>query len=434
MQANIESIGALERRLGVSVPRDSVVAEMEARLKRLARTVKMHGFRPGKVPMEVVSRQYGSQVRQEVLGDMLQKGFNEAVRDQKLRVAGYPRFEPKQTAENTSDFEFNATFEVYPDVVLGDLSQIGIELPVSTVSPADVDKTIGILLKQRVRYELIERPAITGDRINIDYSGKIDGVEFAGGKAEKFVVVLGEGRLLPDFENVIPGMSAGQEKTFKMVFPADYHGKEVAGKTAVFDLKLNSVEEAVLPQVGEEFARSLGIEDGDTAKMRSEIQENLEREVARRIKAKVKEQVMQMLLDNAPVTAPKALVDMEVKQLMDNARKDLQSRGVRAEDITLSPEYFNKQAERRVSLGIILGDLVKTHDLRAKPEQVRTVVEDFAQGYENPDEVIKWHFAASERLNEAESIVMEDNVVEWVLAKVEKKNKEVTFNELMGKS
>ena len=434
MQANLENIGALERRLGISVPRDSVITEMEARLKRLARTVKMHGFRPGKVPMDVVSRQYGSQVRQEVLGDMLQKGFNEAIREQKLRVAGYPRFEPKQMGENTADFEFNATFEVYPDVVLGDLSHVGIELPVSQVSLEDVNKTIGILLKQRVRYEPAERPAAIGDRINIDYCGRIDGVEFAGGKAEKFSVILGEGRLLKDFENVIPGMSAGQEKTFEMTFPADYHGKEVAGKVAVFDLKLSSVEGPILPQVGEEFARSLGIEGGDTEKMRSEIQANLERELERRIKARIKEQVMQVLLDNAPVTAPKALVEMEVKQLMENARKDLQSRGVRVEDIALSPEYFSKQAERRVGLGIILGDLVKAHDLRAKPEQVRAVVEDFAQGYEHPDEVVKWHFAAPERLSEAESIVLEDNVVEWVLGKVEKKNKEVTFNELMGKS
>lgn len=434
MQSNVEDLGALERRLNVSIPQEKIETEIESRLKRLARTAKIHGFRPGKVPLKIVMQQYGPQVRQEVMGDVLQRNFSEAVREQKLRVAGYPHFEPKQGAENAAQFEFSATFEVYPDVILGDLSGTRIDRPVVSVIGSDVDKTLEILRKQRVQYEPAARPAVTGDRVTIDYRGVIDGVEFDGGKAENFALVLGEGRLLKDFEEPLVGMSAGQSKTFEVTFPADYHGKEVAGKTATFEVKLNSVEAAKLPEVDAEFARSLGVGDGSIGKMREEIGANLEREVSKRVKARVKEQVMQALLDATAIQAPKALVEQELERLMQDARNDLESRGMNAKNVPLPRDLFYERAQRRVNLGLILGEVVRINGLHAKPEQVRAVVEDLAQSYENPAEVVKWHYASRDRLNEAESAVLEDNVVTWVLEKVAVADKPMTLDELMGKS
>lgn len=434
MQSNVENLGALERRLSVSVPHETIETEMENRLKRLARTAKIPGFRPGKVPLRIVQQQYGPQLREEVLGDVLQKSFSEAVREQKLRLAGPPRFEPKAAAESASEFEFSATFEVYPDVVLGDLSAASIEQPMVKVIPADVDKTLEVVRKQRVQYQPAERPAAAGDRVSIDYRGVIDGVEFAGGKAEGFTLVLGEGRLLKDFEEPLIGMSAGQSKTFEVTFPADYHGKDVAGKIATFEVKLNRVEAPELPEVNAEFAKSLGVADGDMQKMRDEIQANLEREVSKRVKAKIKAQVMQALLDTTKIEAPKVLVEQELERLMQDARSDLEARGMKAADIALPQDLFWEQAQRRVGMGLILAELVKVHNLQAKPEQVRAVVEDLAHSYENPGEVVKWHYSSPDRLHEAESAVLEDNVVAWVLEKVTVVDKAVTLDELMGRS
>jgi trigger factor len=434
MQSNIEDLGALERRLSVSIPQEKIETEVENRLKKLAQTARIHGFRPGKVPLKIVTQQYGPQVRQEVLGDVLKKNFSEAVREQNLRVAGYPRFEPKQAEGKTSDFEFSATFEVYPEVVLRDLAHVRIEKPVVKVAQSDVDHTVETLRRQRVQYEPVERPALAGDRINIDYHGLVDGTEFAGGKAENFTLVLGEGRLLKDFETPLVGMSAGQSKTFEVAFPEDYHGKEVAGKTVVFEVRLNGVESSRLPDVDEEFTRSLGVADGDMRKMRREIEANLEREVSQRVKMKTKEQVMQALLDSTEILAPKALVEMEAERLMQDARKDLASRGMSAKNMALPPELFQERARRRVSLGLILGELVKVHGLYPKPEQVRAVVEDLSQSYENPSEVVKWHYAEPDRLQDVESAVLEDNVVAWVLDLVAVEDRPMTVDELMGKT
>ena len=434
MQSNVENIGGLERRLSVSVPHEAIETEMESRLKRLARTAKVPGFRPGRVPLHIVQQQYGPQVRQEVLGDVLQKSFSEAVREQKLRLVGSPHFEPKTTTGNTSEFEFSATFEVYPDVVLGDLSGVSIEQPVVNVIPADIDKTLEVVRKQRVKYQSVERQANEGDRVSIDYSGTIDGVEFAGGKAEGFSLVLGEGRLLKDFEGPLIGMVADQSKTFEVTFPADYHGKDVAGKIATFVVKLNSVEAPELPEVNAEFAKSLGVADGDVEKMRGEIQINLEREITKRKKARIKSQVMQALLDTTKIDAPKVLVEQERARLMQDARRDLEARGMKTTDISLPSELFQEQAQRRVNLGLILAELVKVQKLQAGPEQVRGVVEDLAQSYENPGEVVNWHYSSPDRLSEIESAVLEDNVVVWVLEKVASVDKPVTFDELMGKS
>ena len=434
MQSNVETLGPLERRLNVTVSQEKIETEVESRLKRIARTAKIRGFRSGKVPLKIVLQQYGPQVRQEVMGDVLQKSFGEAVLEQKLRVAGYPRFEAKEVTENALQFEFSATFEVYPDVIPGDLKSTDIEQPVMQVSPADVDKAIKIMRKQRTQYNVVERPVLAGDRINIDYHGVIDGVEFDGSSANKFLLNLGEGQFLKDFEEQMIGMSTEQSKMFEVIFPVNYHGKEIAGKTATFEVKLNGVEEPKLPELNADFARSLGIAEGGVEKMHGEVQANLEREVSKRIKTRIKENVMQALLDTTTIETPKVLVALELDRLMQSTRNDLKERGMKVKDVPLPPDLFQEQAQRRVNLGLIMAELVKTYDLHAKPEQVRALVENFAQSYENPGEVVKLHYSSKERLNEAESAVLEDNVVAWVLEKANVVEKVVTFDELMGES
>jgi trigger factor len=432
MQANLENLGQLERRLSVALPAEQIDAEVENRLKRLARTVKVHGFRPGKVPLKVVAQQYGSNVREEVMGDALQRSFSDAVRQQNLRVAGYPRFEVKPAAPGGGQFEFSAIFEVYPEVKIADLSKVAVERPSVQVGEAEVDKTIDILRKQHASYDPVQRGAAVDDRISIDYRGTLDGVEFKGGQATGYQMVLGEGRMIEGFEEQVTGMKAGETKKFDLTFPEDYHGRELAGKTATFEVTLNEVAEPRLPEADAAFAKSLGIEDGDVAKMRAEIKANLEREVKKRIQVKVREQVMQALLDNVQLELPKALLEAEIESLMQQARADLQGRGVNIADIPLDPAIFDEKARKRVALGLILAELVRTHSLTAKPEQVRAMVDEHAQSYEHPQEVLNWYYGSAERLREVESLALEDNVVQWVLEQTKVEDKPTAFDELMG--
>lgn len=430
MQATVENLSPLERRIRISVPRTQIETEVEARLKRLAKTAKVHGFRPGKVPLKIVAQQYGGEVRREVLGETMERSIAEALHEQQLRVAGYPRLE--SVSEDAGDVvEFSATFEVYPEVKLGDLSGVTIERPQVAVTEEDVDKTIEILRKQRTTFEPVDRPAQPGDRVEVDYRATIDGQPFAGGEAEDYQLTLGEGRTLKAFEDGILGMKPGETRSIQVTFPEDYHGREVAGKTATFELRLKRVLEPRLPEVGPEFAKSLGVEDGDLAKMRAEIRANLEREVAKRIEARVKEQVMQALLDTTPVELPQALVEIETQRLQQHAREDLARRGMKG-DIPIPADMFRESAERRVKLGLILAELVKAHDLHATPEQVRAVVEDFAQAYERPEDIVNWYYQEPGRLAEAESLALERNVVNWVLGVAKVVDKPITFDELMG--
>ncbi len=431
MQATIEKVSNLERRLNVTLPAQEINAEVENRLKRLARDMRMHGFRPGKVPFRLVQQQYGGKVRQEVLGDALQKTFGEAVRSQNLRVAGYPRFEEKRV-EGEDNVEYSATFEIYPDIEIADISQASIERPVVEVGDAEVDKTIEILRKQRVHYHAAERGAKEGDRITIDYTGTHEGQEFEGGSGKDHTTVLGEGRLLADFEKAVAGLRAGESRTFELTFPEDYHGKEMAGKAATFSVTVKQIDEPHLPEVDAEFAKQLGIADGDIAKMRADIKANLEREVRRRIHARVKDQVMKTLLEHAKLDLPNALVDMEIERLMAGMRQDLAGRGLKAEDIPMPREAFEPEARKRVGLGLIVSDLVRQHNLQAKPDQIKTVVKDYAESYERPEEVMRWYYQSADRLREVESLVLEDNVVQWVLSQAKAVDKPGDFDELMG--
>jgi len=434
MQSNLETLGSLERRLSVTLPAADIDNEVESRLKRLSRTVKMHGFRPGKVPLKVVAQQYGPQVRQEVLGDAMQKSFGEAVRNQNLRVAGYPRFDLKPPADGAPEFQYSATFEVYPDFKVGDIANSTIERPHLEVSEAEVDRTVEIMRKQRASYETAQRAARNEDRVTIDFRGSMDGAEFQGSSSSGQQTVLGEGRLLPEFEASVIGMRAGESKTFDVRFPDDYHGREVAGKTARFEVTVKEVAGPVLPAVDAGFAKSLGVADGDIARMRAEIRANVEREVKAKLKVRLREQVMQALLDATRMETPKALLQIEIQRMQEGMRRELIARGVKVNDATPLPaDRFEQQARRRVNLGLIFGELVKSHTLYARPEQVRAMVDEQAQSYERPEEVVKWVYAAPERLREIESVAVEDNIVAWALGVAKVTDKTMSFDELMGK-
>jgi trigger factor len=429
--ANVETLGTLERRVSMTLPADDIERQIDARLKQLARNVRMPGFRPGKVPMKIVAQTYGPQVRSEVLGDAVQKSFSDAVKEANLRVAGYPRIEKKDGADEQA-LEFSATFEVYPEVKLGDIGAAKIEKPVVKVDDASVDKTIEILRKQRVRFAPAQRPAADGDKLTVDFNGTIDGEPFDGGKAENFVFELGAGRMLPEFETAARGMSEGESKEFPLKFPDDYHGKEVAGKQATFTLSLKKLEQPQLPEIDAEFAKALGVADGDVAKMRAEIRGNVEREVAKRVEARIKGQALQALLDSTPLELPKSLIDMEAQQLVERASADLQARGIKPEQVPLGPSAFADTAKRRVALGLLIGELACAESLQPKPAEVRALVEQEAASYESPAEVVKWFYMQPQRLAEMEGVALEANVVKWILAKARVTEKEMPFDELMG--
>ncbi len=429
----METLEGLERRVSMTLPATDIERQVDARLKQLSRNIKMPGFRPGKVPMKLVAQTYGPQVRSEVLSESVQKSFNDAVKEANLKVAGFPRIE-KKDGTDAAALEFSATFEVYPEVKLGDLSNAKIERPQVSVDDAAVDKTIEILRKQRTRFVSVERGAKDGDRVTVDFEGTIDGQPFQGGSAQNFVFGIGDGRMLPEFNTAATGMSPAESKTFELTFPADYHGKEVAGKKASFKLTLTKVDEPQLPEVDAEFAKALGIADGDIEKMRREIRTNVERETNKRVEARVKNQVLEALLAAAPLELPKSLVQMEQQQLIERAAADLQARGIKPEQVPLDPAAFEATAKRRVALGLIIGELARVENLQPKPAEVRAVVEQEAQTYESPAEVVKWFYMQPQRLSEMEGVALEANVVKWVLSKAKVVDKPVPFDELMETS
>jgi trigger factor len=439
----VEILEKLERRVTLNVLMSDMDTEIEKRLKVRARTAKAPGFRPGKVPMKMVSAQYGAVVQGEVLNELLDRAFRAVSTEHNLRVAGYPRIEPKGDENVDGAIVFQATFEVYPEVKIGDLAGVEIAQSKSEVTDAEIDKTIDILRKQRVHFHTKgvhdahgdggpDTSAQNGDRVTVDFVGKIDGVEFAGGKADDYPFVLGEGRMLAEFEQAVLGLKAGEAKTFNMTFPDDYHGKDVAGKTAEFTITVKNVEWAHLPDIDENLAKSLGIADGDMQKMRDDIRGNLEREVGSRVKAKTKTNVMDALLKVAELDVPKVLLQQDSERLAEMTREDMRQRGMNVNDMPFPAELFNEQADRRVRLGLILSELVKMHELRATGDQIKAHVEDFAKAYEDPQQVVKYYFGDRQRLAEVEALVIEENVVNFVLSKAKVTESVVSFDELMG--
>ncbi|WP_198115418.1 trigger factor [Massilia rhizosphaerae] len=441
MATAVENLGKLERRLTLSFPLSDVRTEVEKRLKKQAKTARAPGFRPGKVPLKMVAAQYGYQIESDVLNDKVGRAFNDAANEAQLRVAGMPKIEPKQDAPEGM-LSFDATFEVYPEVSLPSLADIEIETVKTDVTDAEIDKTIDILRKQRVHYHTKgeagehgdggEPVAANGDRVTVDFVGVIDGVEFAGGKAEDYAFVLGEGRMLPEFEAATVGLKVGESKTFPLAFPEDYHGKDVAGKTAEFTITLKKLEWAHLPEVDAEFAKSLGIEDGSIEKMRDDIKVNLEREVGARIKARNKEAVMDALVKHTEMDVPKVMIEQDSQRLAEQTRQDMAQRGMDVKSLPFPADLFATKAERRVRLGLILSQLVQENSLQATQEQVKAQIEDFSQSYEDPREVLKYYYSDRRRLGEVEALVLEENVVNYVLGKAKVTTKDIAFDELMG--
>jgi trigger factor len=441
MATAVENLGKLERRLTISFPLSEVRTEVEKRLKKQAKTARAPGFRPGKVPLKMVAAQYGYQIESDVLNDKVGQAFGQAADEAQLRVAGMPKIEPKQDAPEGM-LAFDATFEVYPEVTLPDLAGIEVETVKADVTDAEIDKTIDILRKQRVHFHTKgeagehgtggEPVAENGDRVTVDFVGTIDGVEFQGGKAEDYAFVLGEGRMLPEFETATVGLKVGESKTFPLPFPEDYHGKDVAGKTAEFTITLKKLEWAHLPEVDAEFAKSLGIEDGSVEKMREDIKVNLEREVNARIKARNKEAVMDALVKHTEMDVPKVMIDQDSQRLAEQTRQDMAQRGMDVSSLPFPADLFATKAERRVRLGLILSQLVQDNSLQATQEQVKAQIEDFAQSYEDPKEVLKYYYNDRRRLGEVEALVLEENVVNYVLGKAKVSAKEIGFDELMG--
>ncbi|KOF55267.1 MULTISPECIES: trigger factor [unclassified Achromobacter] len=434
MQPVVETLSGLERRVDLAVSVADVEKEVQAQLKRVARTAKVPGFRPGKAPLAMLERSHGPGIRYDVINSQVGRAFEAAIDGAKLRVAGAPSLEPKTEGAAEGTLAFTATFEVYPEVAVPDLSTLSVTRYDTAVTDAEVEKTLDVLRKQRATYEARDgRAAQDGDRVTLDFAGTIDGVPFDGGKAENFAFVLGQGRMLPEFEEAAGGLKAGETKVFPLKFPDDYQGKEVAGKTAEFTITVKEVAEGVLPEVNGEFAKSLGQPEGDVEKLKADIRSNIEREVKARSQGRTKASVMDALVEAGKFDVPKALVDNDVQSRVAAAREELKQRGVpNAESVPIPAEAFAAESERRVRLGLLVSELVKQAQLQAKPEQVRARIEEFAQNYEQPAQVVSYYLSDRQRRAEIEAIVLEDNVVAHVLEKAKVTEEKVPFDQLMG--
>lgn len=434
MQPVVEIVSGLERRVDLVVSVADIEKEVQAQLKRVARTAKVQGFRPGKAPLSLIERSHGPGIRYDVINSEIGRALDKVLEEAKVQVAGTPNVEPKTDGVDEGSMAFSATFEVYPEVSVPDLTTLEVKRVQATVGDDEVQRTIDILRKQRANYEVTEdRAAQDSDRVTLDFAGTIDGVAFEGGSAENFPFVLGEGRMLPEFETAVGGMKAGESKTFPLAFPEDYGSEAVAGKTAEFTITVKDVAIAVLPEMNDEFAKSLGQPEGDVSKLLAEVRSNIERETKARAQARTKSSVMDALAVACTFDVPKALIATDSEGRVAQAREELKQRGVpNADTMPIPAEAFAAESERRVRLGLLVSELVKTADLQAKPEQVRARIEEFAQNYEQPADVVAYYLADRQRRAEIEAIVLEDNVVEYVLANAKVTDEDIAFDELMG--
>lgn len=431
MDVTVEVTEGLERRMKVQVPAERVDAEVEDRLKNLRGRARIDGFRPGKVPLSVVRSKFGGQVRQEVLGEVLQSSFYEAVTQEKLRPVGGPKIEP-QVMEPGKALEYTAVFEVYPEIEIGDIAAIAVKRPQVEVTDADIDKVIDRLRKQRTEWKPVERGAQEGDRLKLNFTGTVDGEEFTGGKGSDVPLVLGSGSFIPGFEEQLQGVSKGEQKTLNVTFPEEYHAKDLAGKAAQFAVEVLDVEEPELPEVDEAFVKTFQIADGSVESFRAEIRQNMERELADAVKARVKQQVMDGLLEVNTVDVPRALVEGEIDRLAAQTKEQMMMGQHQSKDLQLPRSMFEDQAERRVALGLLLAEISRKHDLKVDADRVRNTIERFASSYEQPDEVVKWYYANQEHLSNVESMVLEDQLVDWVLEQANISDEPMDFDALMS--
>ena len=432
MSVTIEKLEGLERSLQLELPWADIEAAVQKRVQATQKRARVDGFRPGKAPLRMIESMYGAGIRDEVLNDSLRHKFGEIVDSEDIRLAGLLAFDAVEAQDDEKVFKVNARFEVFPEITVGSLADQEIEKVVCEVGDEEVEKTIDILRRQRTRYNRVERAAQNDDRVIIDFAGTIDGIPFEGGSAKNYPFILGQGQMLPEFEAGVSGLKEGESKDVEVKFPEDYHGKDVAGKTAVFAITLHNVAEPVLPEVDEQFARALGIEDGDTVKMREEVRKNVAREVKRRVDGKNRDAVMAALRQSHDFPLPQVLVNEEAARLAEEMKKNLASQGMDPAQLNLPAEMFAERAAERVALGLLLPVIVEENKLHASDEQIRKLVLEFAESYEDPEEVAEWYFADRNRLSGVANLALENNVVEFVLGKAKTTEKSLSFDEIMA--
>lgn len=431
MQVSVETTSGLERRMTVQIPKDKLDQEVQARLKQLAGRAKIQGFRPGKVPMNVIKQRYGGQVEQEVMGELIQSSYVEALTQENLRPAGMPHIQPAESTSESGEMTYTATFEVYPEIAVQGLENIKVEQPVLEISEQDMDEMLETIRKQRKQWKEAEKAAENGDRVVIDFEGFMDGEVFEGGTAKDYALELGAKRMIPGFEDQLVGIKAGEERSINVKFPADYHAKNLADKDVEFKVKAHKVEASELPELNDEFAESFGITEGGLDKLREQVKENMEREAKQKIRSQVKQQVLDGILEQNPVDLPKVLIDGEIDHLMQQQRQAMGlSEANQTQDI--DPKLFEDQARRRVALGLILSELIKQNEIKVEPAKLREAIENIAASYERPEEVVKYYYGDKERLSEIENLVLEDEAIDWVVTQASVTDKKTTFNELMN--
>ncbi|WP_036275775.1 trigger factor [Methylomonas sp. 11b] len=430
MQVSVEKTSELSRKMTVSIP-DAVVQEkMETRFKKLAREVKVDGFRPGKVPASMVKKLYADRVRNEVTGDLIQSTYFEALQQQDLNPAGHPHIQPTEKAEG---FEYIAEFEVYPEIVLDSVSELKVDRPFATVEQADVDNMIEKLRQQKKTWNTVERASQDADRVTIHFSGVADGENFTDGKVENYQVEIGGKQMIPGFEDELKGLVAGASKTFSVTFPEQYNSEKLAGKVAEFEIELVKVEEPVLPVVDAEFIKAYGVEDGEAASFRSDVRANMERELNQGLKNKLKNAVMDALYENIVIAMPNALIDQEIQALMKPYAERAKNMRLKLEDLNLPRDAFEGQAKRRVALGLILGEIIQKNDIKVDADKVRAVIDDMAKSYERPEDVVNWYYADKARLNDVQQMVLEDQAVAWIVSQAKITDVTVGFDDVMEK-
>ena len=431
MQVSVEEMGALERRMTIAVDESQIDSAIQKELQKLSKRVKIKGFRAGKVPLNVVKQHYGNEVRMQVLQDVMQSSFYEALNQEKLQPAGQPSFAPKQSEDSGKGFEYTATFEVYPEVKLASIAGVQIERPTAQITDADIDEMLQTIQKQHINWNEVNRKAKKEDRVTIDFKGEIDGKEFQGGSGTDMAVEIGKGQLIAGFEDGLIGLSLNDEKTLDLTFPDDYHNKDVAGKPVKFTITVKKVEEPVLPAVDTELATKLGIEGGDVEKLKSDVRNNMQRELDAALENKTKSAVMDKLLELNAIEVPTALIESESKNMANQMAQNLMQQGMPAEQAKLDPSVFAEEAKRRVSLGLILAELVKQENMSASDADIKARVDKIAEPYEQSEQVVQWYYGNKQRLAEIESLVLEQSVVDWVLEKADVKDNSMSFNEIM---
>ncbi|OUS29126.1 trigger factor [Thalassotalea sp. 42_200_T64] len=431
MQVSVETTQGLERKVSISVPAETVDVEVKNRLRQIAKTQKINGFRPGKVPPSVIQKRYGKSVRQEVAGELMQRHFVEAIMAEKLNPAGRPAFVAKSNEEG-KELKFDATFEIYPEVELAGLETINVEKPVVDVTEDDLDEMFVTLQNQHKTWKENKRKTKKGDKLTLDFNGRVDDEEFEGGKAEAFELELGAGRMIPGFEKEVTGMKVGEEKTINVTFPEDYHAENLKGKDAEFDIVVHKTEGPVLPNIDEEFAKLFGVEEGGIDALREEVKKNMERELTQTVKGKVKEQVLEGLVTANEIDTPKALITQEIDVLRKQAMERFGGQIDPANMPQLPAEMFQEQAERRVKVGLLLGEVIKTNELKVNDEKVKALIESAASAYEDPKEVVDYYMNNQELLQQMQHVALEEQAVELILEKANVTEKATAFKDMMN--